>query len=233
MSTDQIAQRRAHLDALRARGIDPYPYAYDVTHHAADILGDESLVDADREVAVAGRIMSLRSHGKSSFAHVQDASGRIQIYLKLNVVGEEAYELVKLLDLGDIVGVRGPVFRTRTGEITVEVRAFTVLAKCLRPLPEKWHGLKDVEIRYRQRYLDLIVNEETAKVFRARAAITSAIRAFLDGRGFLEVETPVLQPIYGGAFATPFTTHHEALDMRLYLRISDELYLKRLIVGGL
>ncbi|NNF05677.1 MAG: lysine--tRNA ligase [Candidatus Eisenbacteria bacterium] len=215
-------------------GFDPYPYAYDVTHHAQDILdGFDGLVANETVVSVAGRMMARRSHGKSTFVHVQDKSGRIQVYFKLDILGEKNYELVKRLDLGDLIGVTGTLFETRTGEKTIQAKSITFLAKSLRPLPEKWHGLKDVEIRYRQRYLDLIVNEDTRKVFRARAAIVSAIRRFLDGRDFLEVDTPILQPIYGGAFATPFTTHHEALDMTLYLRISNELYLKRLIVGGM
>lgn len=234
MSNEQAEQRRHNLAALASLGVDPYPYAYPVTHHAQEVLdGFEALEASQAPVALAGRLMAIRSHGKSTFAHLQDKTGRIQLYLKLNIVGEEAYEAVRLLDLGDWVGVSGPVFRTRTGEISVEVREFTFLAKCLRPLPEKWHGLKDTEIRYRQRYLDLVVNEETRRIFTVRAGIIRSLRSFLDERGFLEVDTPVLQPIYGGAFARPFITHHEALDMQLYLRISNELYLKRLIVGGL
>jgi len=234
VSTDQVAQRKANLEALVAAGVDPYPYSYEVTHHAKEILdGFDALESAKTEVRMAGRVVSKRGHGKSTFAHLQDASGRIQLYLKLNVVGEDAYAIVKLMDLGDLIGVRGPVFRTRTGEATIEVRELTHLAKCLQPLPEKWHGLKDTEIRYRQRYLDLIVNEDTRRIFGVRSAITRALRDYLDRRDFQEVETPILQPIYGGAFATPFVTHHQALDMDLYLRISNELYLKRLIVGGM
>ncbi len=234
MSNDQIQQRRENLEALRALGVEPYPYSYAVTHHADEVIEAFDALEASQEqVALAGRLMAIRSHGKSTFAHLADGRGRVQIYLKLNVVGEQSYEVVKLLDLGDWVGVKGPVFRTRTGEITVEVRELAFLSKCLRPLPEKWHGLKDTETRYRRRYLDLAVNDETRRIFRVRAALITALRSFLDGRGFLEVDTPVLQPIYGGAFARPFVTRHEALDMDLYLRISDELYLKRLIVGGL
>ena len=234
MSLDQIQERRAHLEAVRALGHNPYPYTFDASHRAAAVLEDfETLNGNDTRVRLAGRILSRRSHGKSTFVHLADASGRIQIYFKLDAVGEAAYELVRLLDIGDLIGVSGTLFRTRTEEKTVHAETVELLAKCLRPLPEKWHGLKDVETRYRRRYLDLIVNEDTRSVFRIRAALVRSLRSYLDGRGFLEVETPVLQPIYGGAFATPFKTHHEALDMDLYLRISDELYLKRLIVGGL
>lgn len=234
MSNDQIQQRRENLEALRALGVEPYPYRFEVTHHTAEVMESfDALANAGETVAVAGRLMALRSHGKSTFAHVQDAQGRLQLYFKLDVVGEALYAIVKLLDVGDLVGVRGGLFRTRTGEMTVEVRELTFLAKCLRPLPEKWHGLKDTETRYRQRYLDLIVNEDAQRIFRGRARLIRAMRGFLDERGFLEVDTPVLQALYGGAFARPFLTHHEALDMDLYLRISDELYLKRLIVGGL
>ena len=234
MSSEQIRQRRANLDAVVALGVDPYPYSYDATHHAADVLDRfDTLVAEAAQVNLAGRVITSRGHGKSTFVHLQDISGRIQVYFKINVVGEEAYEVVRLLDLGDLIGVRGTLFTTRTGEKTVEAHDLTLLAKCLRPLPEKWHGLRDTEIRYRQRYLDLIVTEDARRVFKTRTALVSSVRRFLDDRGFLEVETPVLQPIYGGAFATPFVTRHEALDMKLYLRISDELYLKRLIVGGM
>jgi len=232
--SEQIRQRRANLDAVVALGVDAHPYSYDATHHAAELVDRYDALAADEAVvSVAGRVMTLRGHGKSTFVHLQDLSGRIQVYFKIDVVGEKAYEAVRLLDIGDLIGVRGKLFTTRMGEKTVEAHEVALLAKCLRPLPEKWHGLRDTEIRYRQRYLDLIVNEETRKVFLTRTRLVSAVRRFLDGRGFLEVETPVLQPIYGGAFATPFVTRHEALDMQLYLRISDELYLKRLIVGGL
>jgi lysyl-tRNA synthetase class 2 len=234
LSNDQIRQRRENLEALRALGVEPYPYRFEATHHANEVIeGFEALEAAKETVSLAGRIMALRGHGKSTFAHLQDAEGRLQLYFKLDVLGEAAYAAVRLLDLGDLIGVRGPLFRTRTGEMTLEVRELTFLAKCLRPLPEKWHGLKDTEIRYRQRYLDLIVNDDARRIFRVRARLLRAIRTFLDGRAFLEVDTPVLQSLYGGAFARPFVTRHEALGMDLYLRISDELYLKRLIVGGL
>jgi lysyl-tRNA synthetase class 2 len=185
-------------------------------------------------VEVAGRLVAIRIMGKSAFAHLEDGSGRLQIYLKKDDVGDEAYDIFKKdFDLGDFIAVQGYLFRTRTGEVTVHATAFQLAAKALHPLPEKWHGLKDVEIRYRQRYLDLVANPNVREVFRKRTKIVSAMRRFLDNEGFLEVETPTLQPIYGGALARPFTTHHNALDMELYLRISDELYLKRLIVGGL
>jgi len=234
VSDEQVRQRRENLEALRELGVDTRPYRYDATHHAEDVLeGFDALAAAGTTVSLAGRVVALRGHGKSTFIHLQDRTARVQVYFKLDVLGEEAYRVVRLLDLGDWVGVSGPLFRTRTGEITVEARALTFLAKCLRPLPEKWHGLRDVEIRYRQRYLDLIVNSEVRSVFEVRAALIRSLRSRLDAAGFLEVETPVLQPVYGGAFARPFVTHHEALDMDLYLRISNELYLKRLIVGGL
>ena len=234
MSNDQIEGRWNNLEAYRQTGANPYPYQYKVTHKAQEVIDEfDALESSETTVRIAGRMMALRGHGKSTFAHVQDISGRVQVYFKLNLVGEEAYERMKHLDIGDVIGVEGTAFRTRTGEVTVQVKTFELLAKCLRPLPDKWHGLRDIETRYRQRYVDLIVNEETRRIFEVRAQITRSMRRFLDGRGYLEVETPILQPLYGGAFATPFTTWHESLDMKLYLRISNELYLKRLIVGGM
>lgn len=181
---------------------------------------------------VAGRLVAKRGHGKTCFGHLQDRTGRVQVYFRRDDLGDSVFEQVDLLDVGDLVGVEGFVFRTRTGETTIHVRSLQLLAKSLRPLPEKWHGLKDVETRFRQRYVDLIVNPEVREIFRKRARFITGLRRWLDNRDFLEVDTPVLQPLYGGAFAEPFTTHHAALDMTLYLRISDELYLKRLIVGG-
>jgi lysyl-tRNA synthetase class 2 len=228
------ATRIEKLDALRAGGVDPYPYRYEVTHAVGAVRGDEkALAQAGTVVRVAGRVMALRGHGKTVFGHLEDASGRIQFYVKRDDAGEEAYRRFELLEVGDILGVAGTVFRTRTDELTIKVESFEVLAKAIRPLPEKWHGLTDKEIRYRQRYVDLIVNPEVREVFVKRSRLVEAMRRFLLGRGFLEVETPVLQPLYGGAAARPFTTHHNALDMTLYLRIANELYLKRLLVGGL
>src|SRR5688572_22047507 len=182
-------------------------------------------------VAVAGRLMARRGHGKAGFGHVLDESGRVQVYCRADVLGE-GYETWEALDVGDWVGIEGPVFRTKTGEITVQSRAVTLLSKSMRPLPDKWHGLSDPETRYRQRYADLFMNPEVRDTFRKRTTALRTIRRFLDARDFLEVETPVLQPLYGGAFARPFTTRHNALGMDLYLRISNELYLKRLLVGG-
>ena len=229
------AERLAKLTRLRQRGIDPYPARVQRTHTAAQALAAfECVPEADQvSVQVAGRLMSVRVMGRSTFAHVADSTGHIQIYLRRDIVGEESYDLFRReIDVGDFVSAEGLLFRTRTGEITVRVTAWQLLAKALRPLPEKWHGLRDVETRYRQRYLDLIANEQVRQIFITRTRIITALRRFLDERGFLEVETPILQPIYGGATARPFTTHHNALDRTLYLRIADELYLKRLIIGG-
>lgn len=230
--SDVIAVRRAKLDKLRAAGIDPFGRRYEVTHHAADIRArfDEL---ANQRVRIAGRLMSIRAHGKASFAHVQDRSGQIQIYVKIDVVGERAYEFFSTLDIGDIIGVEGIVFRTRRGEITVEVSSFELLTKSLLPLPEKWHGLTDVDLRYRQRYVDLIVNPEVRETFIKRTKIIQTVRRYLDERGFIEVETPVLGTVASGGHARPFVTHHNTLDMDLYLRIALELNLKRLLVGGL
>ena len=232
MSAQEV--RRAKLADLATRGIQPYAYRYDVTHRSARIREEHEALEASGQtVRVAGRLMTKRGHGKASFAHVKDRDGLLQAYLREDALGPETYALALDLDLGDWVGIEGTVFRTRTGEITVKADRITLLAKALRPLPEKWHGLTDVEIRYRQRYTDLIVNDDVRAVFRARTTLVRALREFLDAREYLEVETPVLQPLYGGAAARPFATHHNALDMKLYLRIADELYLKRLIVGGL
>jgi lysyl-tRNA synthetase class 2 len=235
-SSDQREQRLQKLQALREEGINPYPARFLYTHTTAQAR--QALLDggdAEQQVVrTAGRLMAIRVMGKASFAHIQDGSGSIQLYVRQDEVGEQAYDLFrKRFDVGDSVGVEGTLFRTRTGEITIRVSSLEMLAKALRPLPEKWHGLTDVEARYRQRYLDLLVNEDVRNTFVTRSRMVSAIRRFLDERGFLEVETPVLQPIYGGAAARPFVTHHNVLDTDLYLRISDELYLKRLIIGGL
>lgn len=231
--SDLERQRHIKLERIRGKGVDPYPPRVQRTHTAAEAIQEFETDKPQRELSLAGRLMSIRVMGKSAFAHIEDGSGRIQIYLRRDTLGEEAYEFFKRdFDIGDFIGVTGQLFRTRTGEVTLNARDFKMLAKSLHPLPEKWHGLKDVETRYRQRYLDLIANEEVRKVFVIRARIVSALRRFLDERGFLEVETPVLQPLYGGAAARPFVTYHNVLDQELYLRISDELYLKRLIIGG-
>ena len=205
---------------------------YDVTHKTGEILANFEEFE-DKQVSLAGRLMSKRGMGKSSFCDIQDVDGRIQIYVRINDVGEEQYESFKKLDIGDIIGVTGRVFKTRMGEISIHSDSYTLLSKSLRPLPEKFHGLKDQDTRYRQRYLDLIVNPDVKKTFITRSRIIAAIRRFLDARGFLEVETPILNTIPGGAAARPFITHHNTLDMEMYLRIAPELYLKRLIVGGL
>jgi len=235
MSLEELKRQRLEkLERWRAIGVAPYAYRYDTTHAVQDLLarGDAITDQPGDVVSVAGRLMALRGHGKAGFAHLLDATGRIQLYFRQDQLGDQ-FARYELLDVGDWIGVRGPLFRTRTGEITVRVDAVELLAKSMRPLPEKWHGLRDPETRFRQRYADLFMNLEVRETFRRRAKLVSALREFLDGRGFLEVETPVLQPLYGGAFARPFVTRHNALDMELYLRISNELYLKRLIVGGL
>ena len=229
-------QRREKLEEIRQLGVDPYPYRYSPTHTTEEIreqfaeVGDQP--DETNTVRIAGRIMTRRDHGKSGFAHLQDGSGRLQIYVRQNAVGTEAYEVYRKLDVGDVIGVDGPVFRTRTGELTVLASSVELLAKSLRSPPEKWHGLQNKETRYRQRYADLMMNPEVREVFINRTRMVQAVREYLNQDGFIEVETPILQPVYGGATARPFTTHHNALDMPLYLRIANELYLKRLIVGG-
>lgn len=230
---DQMIIRREKLDKIRALGVEPYGQKFNWDHHAADIRKDaEELEKNETPVRIAGRIMIRRGQGKTAFCVLRDQSGDIQVYFKRDELSEKEWALFKLVDIGDILGIEGTVFTTHTGELTVRVLHFTMLSKSLRPLPEKWHGLTDKEQRYRQRYLDLIMNPEVRETFVKRAAMMAAIRKWYTDHNFLEVETPVLQPLYGGANAKPFTTHFNALDMTMYLRIAPELYLKRLLVGG-
>ena len=226
-------QRLDSLSRIRARGIDPYPHSYHPSHTVREAIAlFEQQGESSQDISLAGRIMSKRSLGKMSFLDIRDSSGKIQLSLRYDLLGQERYEFLQDIDIGDIIGAEGKLFRTKAGELTLEVSDFAMLCKSLRPLPEKWHGLADVEKRYRQRYLDLISNEESKRIFTLRSKIITAIRSFLDKQGFMEVETPVLQPHAGGALARPFVTHHHALDEDLYLRIALELHLKRLVVGG-
>jgi lysyl-tRNA synthetase class 2 len=239
-----LQARREKLEALEAAGVAPYAYGFDRRHSASDAQSLLGTAEEGPAVSLAGRIVAWRSHGKTTFAHLADSTGKIQLYFKKDQLGEKMYSLLAHFDLGDIIGVHGPLFRTRTGEVTVRVDRVEILAKSLRPLPfgkeeevngqiVRHSGFADPEQRYRQRYADLAVHPEVRALFVARSRLTRAIRSFLDERDFLEVETPILQPLYGGAAARPFTTVHNALNMPLYLRIADELYLKRLVVGGL
>ncbi len=237
--SSEYQQRLARLDSLREAGINPYPNDFKPSSNCSSVIegfkdsSKEELEAKNETVSIAGRVMALRDFGKASFMHVQDRSGRIQAYIKKDIIGEGAYGLFKKLDMGDIVGIEGRLFRTKTNELTIEARWLKLLAKGLHPLPEKWHGLTDVEARYRQRYLDLMVNPEVREVFLKRTAIVRLVREFLTSREFVEVETPMLQPIPGGAAAKPFKTYHNALGMELYMRIAPELYLKRLVIAGL
>ena len=235
--TDLNEQMQVRLDKMHKieeKGLKPFGYRYEFTHRSGDVKENfDALSETETEVKLAGRVMAIRGHGKTCFMDMQDKDGRIQVYVRKDVLGEENYALIKMMDIGDTVGVTGTVFRTHMGEVSIKAVALEMLSKSLRPLPEKWHGLKDVETRYRQRYVDLIVNPDVRDTFVKRSQIIRSVRDVLDSHGFLEVETPILNTIAGGAAARPFISYHNALDMQVYMRIAPELYLKRLIVGGM
>src|ERR1051325_2537766 len=237
--SDQVVQRRANLEELKKLGVEPYPRRFEVEASVDALVtgygskSGEELEAAQAKTRTAGRILSVRSFGKANFLVISDGRARIQVYIRQDSLSERDFRIFKLLDFGDFIGVEGRLFRTKTNELTIWASKLEFLAKCLLPLPEKWHGLQDVETRYRQRYLDLIVNPDSRRVFEVRSRVITAIREFLIARGFLEVETPMMQPIAGGALARPFITHPNTLDMTLYMRIAPELYLKRLAGGGI
>lgn len=234
--SELLKVRRQKLEELKKAGINPYPYKFDKNITASKILEEYKSIKQGEEgkeaVSYAGRIITKRGHGKAAFIHLQDETGKIQIYAKEDVLGKDKYKIFQKLDIGDIIGIKGNVFRTKTNEITIKVKDFVILCKSLHPLPEKWHGLQDKELRYRERYVDLIVNPKVKELFLIRSRIISLIRRFLEDKGFIEVETPILHLLQGGAAAKPFTTYHDALDLDLFMRIAPELYLKKLLVGG-